>query len=105
MSRMPCTHKPHDHDNRDDRRRAVAGAIASNRIERLEPDAESLADLEEYVVGAISRRSGRTLRPSTSDLEDGKNGFQGSPIRLPVQGIIVCARSTFQVIQESQPSH
>jgi hypothetical protein len=50
---MPCTHKPHDHDNRDDRRRAVAGAIASNRIERLEPDAESLADLEEYVVGAI----------------------------------------------------
>ncbi|TCP61452.1 hypothetical protein EV663_105170 [Rhodovulum bhavnagarense] len=60
VSRVPCTHKPYDHDNQDDRRRAVAGAIASNRAEGLEPDAESLADLEEYVVGAIDLADVRT---------------------------------------------
>lgn len=48
-----CTPRHYDHANQEDRRRVIASAIASQRIEGLEPDRESLADLEEFITGTI----------------------------------------------------
>ena len=50
---MACTHKPYDPADPEDRRRVIASAIASQRVEGLEPDRESLADLEEFITGTI----------------------------------------------------
>jgi hypothetical protein len=47
------TPRHYDHANQEDRRRVIASAIASQRIEGLEPDRESLADLEEFITGTI----------------------------------------------------
>lgn len=42
----PRPPKPYDPADPEDRRRVIASAIASQRAEGLEPDRESLADLE-----------------------------------------------------------
>jgi hypothetical protein len=50
---MPCIHKPYDESVREDRRDVVASAIASQRLEGLELDAETLADFDGFVSGQM----------------------------------------------------
>lgn len=51
---MACMHKPYNPADSEDRRRVIASAIASQRIEGLELDDDSLADLDEFVAGTMA---------------------------------------------------
>lgn len=50
---MTCLKKTYDHQNRDSRRDVIASVIASQRIEGVDFDEESLSDLNSFVEGAI----------------------------------------------------
>lgn len=50
---MACMHKPYNPENSEDRRRVITSAIASQRLEGLELDDESLADLDEFIAGTV----------------------------------------------------
>lgn len=50
---MACIHKPYDASVPEDRRDVVASAIASQRLEGLELDTETLADFDGFVSGQI----------------------------------------------------
>ena len=50
---MACMHKKYNPADQEDRRKVIASAIASQRLEGLELDNESLSDLDEFVAGTI----------------------------------------------------
>lgn len=51
---MSCMHEKYNPADPEDRRRVIASAVASQLVEGLELDDESLADLEKFVSGAMS---------------------------------------------------
>ncbi|UOA16614.1 MULTISPECIES: antitoxin VbhA family protein [Sulfitobacter] len=50
---MACTHKSYDETASEDRRTVVASAINSQRLEGLELDVDTLADLDNFISGKI----------------------------------------------------
>lgn len=48
---MTCIHKSYDESKIEDRRKVVAGAIASQRLEGLELDQDTLSDLKSFSDG------------------------------------------------------
>ena len=51
---MACKHKKYDPADPEDRRRVIASAVASQNIEGLELDQESMDDLSAFVSGELS---------------------------------------------------